>query len=303
MPFDRDSWLIEVGDRIADAVDRRDSQHAVFHGCYDWHSAVHGHWALLRIAHVTGENRFAERSTFDFLRDKLAAEAKLLRDRPRFEMPYGRAWFLRLAIEHARVIRDARLRRMADEIAASLVAYYTTVAPSPKTREYSCDAWALVQLAGYAATIDDRDLAATVQRHVELRFLDAGGVPGFELDRTRPDFFSPRAAWLYLLATTQPTATLTRALADAALDDQVLAPIDPIQPVAHHFGINWSRAWMLHRLALLHPDEVLYRRAYDAHVEVGLRDHERGVGDYLAYDHWVPQFAVYALTEDRARES
>jgi hypothetical protein len=53
----------------------------------------------------------------------------------------------------------------------------------------------------------------------------------------------------------------------------------------------------LHRLALLYPDEPLYRTAYEAHVEVGLRDHDRGAGNYHAYDHWVPQFAVYALTE------
>jgi hypothetical protein len=36
--------------------------------------------------------------------------------------------------------------------------------------------------------------------------------------------------------------------------------------------------------------------AYEAHVRAGVRDHDRFVGDYAAYDHWVPQFAIYALT-------
>src|SRR4051794_27244767 len=108
--FRREGWLVEVGDTIADAIRRRDTPHAIFHGCYDWHSAVHGHWALLRIARVTGEQRFAEVATDELTPDRLATEATLLRDQPHFELPYGRAWFLRLAIEYARVTGLDRLR-------------------------------------------------------------------------------------------------------------------------------------------------------------------------------------------------
>jgi len=297
MTFDRSAWLVAAGDLIAAAVRRRDTRHSIFHGCYDWHSAVHGHWALLRIARVTGEARFVEQATAALVPDRIAVEAKLLRDQPGFEMPYGRAWLLRLAIEHA-AIGSTGLRAMADEVAASLVDRYRLSAPSPASREYASGSWALVQLAAYAATTSDAELGAFVQHEIAANFLDAGDVPGFADDRANPDFFSPRANWLYLIAMTQPRATLDRMLAAAALDEAVLAPIDPIRREAHHYGVNWSRAWMLHRLALLYPDEPLYRRAFDAHVAVGVRDHERGVGDYMAYGHWVTQFAVYALTED-----
>jgi hypothetical protein len=298
MTFDRNAWLVAAGDVIAGAVRRRDTRNAIFHGCYDWHSAVHGHWALLWIARVTGEARFLEDATGALVPDRLAVEAKLLRDQPAFEMPYGRAWFLRLAIEHASVTGSTWLRDMADEAAASLVARYRLSAPSPASREYSNASWALAQMAAYAVARGDVDLARFVDQQIVENFLDPEDVPGFGDDRTHPDFFSPRANWLYLIATTQPPATLDRLLAAAAVDDKVLAPIDPIMRAAHHYGVNWSRAWMLHRLALRFPDEPLYRRAFDAHVAIGVRDHERGVGDYLAYGHWVTQFAVYALTED-----
>ncbi|MBA2539790.1 MAG: DUF2891 family protein [Deltaproteobacteria bacterium] len=299
MTFDRTTWLIAAGDLIAEAIGRRDSQHAIFHGCYDWHSAVHGHWALLRIARVTGETRFADQALERLLPDRIPIEARLLRDQPAFEMPYGRAWFLRLAIEHA-ATGSTGLRAMADEVAASLVDRYRLSAPSPAWREYSSDSWALAQLAAYATATGNAELGAFTQHEIEANFLDAGDVPGFGDDRANPDFFSPRAGWLYLIATTQPRATLDRMVAAAALDERVLAPIDPIMRAAHHYGVNWSRAWMLHRLALLYPDQPLYRRAFDAHVAVGVRDHERGAGDYMAYGHWVTQFAVYALTEDAA---
>jgi hypothetical protein len=31
------------------------SLHAAFYGCYDWHSAVHGHWAMLRVLRLLPE--------------------------------------------------------------------------------------------------------------------------------------------------------------------------------------------------------------------------------------------------------
>lgn len=57
--FDRRAWLERAGETIAAAIGRRDTDHAIFHGCYDWHSAVHG-WALLRIARVTREYAVTE---------------------------------------------------------------------------------------------------------------------------------------------------------------------------------------------------------------------------------------------------
>ena len=64
---------------------------------------MHGHWALLRLARVTGDARFSDAALGELTPDRIAAEAARLRGEPAFEMPYGRAWLLRLAIEHALV--------------------------------------------------------------------------------------------------------------------------------------------------------------------------------------------------------
>lgn len=292
-------WLHEVGGLIEAAIARRDTRHAIFHGCYDWHSAVHGHWALLRLSRVLGEPRFAAAATAALTPERVAIEARLLRDQPGFELPYGRAWFLRLAIEHAIATGGDALAGMAAELARSLVDHYDRVAPSPASREYASASWALVQLHAWARHAGDATLAGWVAGQVEAHFLEPGEVPGFDHDRRERDFFSPRAGWLYLIARTQPPATLARVLDAAALDHRQLAPVR-VTGAAHHYGVNWSRAWMLHRLAILDPGTALYREAFAAHVETGLADHARAVGDYHAYGHWVPQFAVHALTEDAA---
>src|SRR5262245_58422810 len=43
--------LVQVLSSDRDAVPPR-IQHPTFHGCYDWHSAVHAHWLLARFARL-----------------------------------------------------------------------------------------------------------------------------------------------------------------------------------------------------------------------------------------------------------
>src|SRR6185503_20951387 len=66
------------------------TRHPLFYGCFDWHSAVHSHWALLRLRrHPTLRARIdavlAPRAT----PEAVAAEIAYLGPRPRFELPYG----------------------------------------------------------------------------------------------------------------------------------------------------------------------------------------------------------------------
>ena len=79
----------------ADAVPPRVT-HPVFFGCFDWHSAVHSHWLLLRLLRVVpGLKPRAElEAALDsaFVPAKIAAETAYLERRPWFERPYGLAW-------------------------------------------------------------------------------------------------------------------------------------------------------------------------------------------------------------------
>src|SRR5262245_13563523 len=42
---------------VRQSVVRKDTGHAAFHGCIDWHSAVHGAWALTAYARMTGDRQ------------------------------------------------------------------------------------------------------------------------------------------------------------------------------------------------------------------------------------------------------
>src|SRR5438445_5928161 len=76
-----------------------------FYGCYDWHSSVHGHWLLARLARTFPDAPFTPHAR-DALKQSLTAEniareAAYLRaeGRSSFERPYGLAWLLQLGAE------------------------------------------------------------------------------------------------------------------------------------------------------------------------------------------------------------
>src|SRR5262249_2530011 len=76
-----------------------------FYGCYDWHSSVHGHWLLARLARTFPGAPFtpsAKQALAESITPAhIAKEVAYLRadGRASFERPYGLAWLLQLAAE------------------------------------------------------------------------------------------------------------------------------------------------------------------------------------------------------------
>ena len=74
-----------------------------FYGCFDWHSAVHGHWLLARLARVDKSLAAECRQALgqSFTKEKLQVELEYIGNEQRqtFERPYGLAWFLQLVTE------------------------------------------------------------------------------------------------------------------------------------------------------------------------------------------------------------
>src|SRR5688572_18717119 len=73
-----------------------------FYGCYDWHSSVHGHWLLARVARLHPQAPFVARARAaldkSLTAENIAGEVRYLKGAGRvsFERPYGLAWLLQL---------------------------------------------------------------------------------------------------------------------------------------------------------------------------------------------------------------
>jgi hypothetical protein len=87
---------------ITECVVRDDTAHPVFHGCVDWHSAVHGNYALRVISRLTGDTKFADVAQSVMSPGGLRSELTSVNEgRAREELPYGFAWLLILDREAA----------------------------------------------------------------------------------------------------------------------------------------------------------------------------------------------------------
>ena len=269
---------------------RQDTAHYAFHGCIDWHSAAHAAWALTAYEAMTGQNKYAAQIAADLTPENITAEVAQLRDHPGFEMPYGRAWFLRLAVEwKAQHPGDDRLDDLADVAAQSLRDHYASFPPEPTADRYGNPSWALINLLHYARANDDPELEAFVEAQVRENFL-AAQCP---LERESVGFIAVCTTWAWLVSEVLPSEEFDAWYADWNPGLETLTPVTSY-PSAHDYGRNFSRAWGLYHLAQKTNDPGL-RDLYARHVLAGFEPDSRWRGDYGANGHWVAQFGMLAI--------
>jgi hypothetical protein len=298
----------------------------VFYGCYDWHSAVHSHWLLVRLlshqkagpSESLGFEAQARRALSErFTPDGLAAEWRFLSDPHRvgFERPYGLAWLLELAAElRGWRDRDAAmwsiwLAPLEELAAARFRDWLPNLAAPIRTGEHSQTAFALGLVADWSRVAGDDALRQLV-RETALRFYaDDADLP-LAWEPSGHDFLSPALAEADLLRRflepDEYAAWLSRALPgfpDQAEFPPVSLPDDLSDgKLAHFAGLNFSRAWMLEGIAAGLPVTDARRFGLEQlrldHLRAGLPALD---SDEWAVTHWVGSFAVYALTQREAQ--
>jgi hypothetical protein len=285
-----------------------------FYGCFDWHSAVHGHWLLARLLRLglAGEHRDAARDALarHLTRENLAAEAEYLAraDRASFERPYGLAWLLQLAVE-LRQWDDPDAQRHAAAIdplarlAAARVGEWARKLTHPvRVGEHAQSAFGFALALDWADATGERALAQTLRdRALALHGRDRGCT--FALEPSGQDLLSPCLAAADLMRRVLPPPAFARWLAQAFADADPWS-LQPAVPsdrsdgkLVHLDGLNLSRAWMLEGIAAGLPSEHRQRAAI---VAAAARHREAGLAavDDAHYEggHWLGSFAVYLVT-------
>lgn len=290
----------------------------VFYGCFDWHSAVHGHWLLVRLCRLYPKEGFAAdaraRLGSSFTSEKIAEEVNYLQAKGRasFERPYGLAWLLQLSAEleewddpEARQWARA-LAPLARTAAARFQEWLPKLTHPVRTGEHSQSAFALGLILDWAESGRQKEMVTLVRKRARDYYLgDRGWNLSFEPGGE--DFLSPGLAeadllrrvlgpeefarWLSGFLPQLPTDDSTDWLPPASVTDRSDGKL------AHLDGLNLSRAWMLEGIATGLPkgDSRIpaLLAAARAHRHEGLK---AVTGEHYAGGHWLGSFAVYLVT-------
>jgi len=282
----------ELAKPIGICVSRKDSSHDSFHGCLDWHSAVHGVWALIAYTRATGDSQYLPLIKEVLSPERLALEQDMIAADRRFEMPYGRAWFLRLAIDYERLFHDEMLTPFGDRILKSMIAYYQNHTPDPRRNSYASDSWALINMYDYSVATQNSPAAAIVRELTLKYFVQYDGHCSYELEAG--NFMAVCTNWAWLVSKVLPRDQFDKWSDDffskaGGLPRPLKHPLND-----HAYGLNFSRAWGLWGIYSV-TGRLPYVDAYVDHFEQSYSDPVNWKGSYQAVGHWVPQFGMFAL--------
>jgi len=288
-----------------------------FYGCYDWHSAVHGHWLLARLARTFPDAEFTPRAV-EALEQSLTAENILqevayLRGEGRgtFERPYGLAWLLQLGAElrewNPRGQQLAANLQPLEKVVVERIANWLPKLPFPvRSGEHSQTAFAMGLMLDYARIAGLAGFSEPLMVKARQFYLGDSDCP-LAYEPSGEDFLSPCLAEADVMRRVLPRGDFDMWLRKfmpqipASADGGWLRPVVSPDPsdgkLAHLDGLNLSRAWMMEGIAagLPHGDERLpaINAAADAHRHAGLA---AVTGEHYEGGHWLGSFAVYLLT-------
>ncbi len=292
--------------------------HPAFYGCFDWHSAVHGHWMLVRLLKTYPDMpRAAEirqRITENITSEHIAGEVAYFKGKysQAFERTYGWAWLLKLAEElHTWNDPDAQIWAKALEpLERLMVERYMTFLPklnyAVRSGEHPNTAFGMTMAWDYAQAVNNQALKQLLAQKTIYFYLQDRNCPvrwepnGFdflspcleEADMMRrvlkPDAFKN---WLRQFI---PGLTKTRNK-QAVIFEPALVTDRSDGKLVHLDGLNLSRAWCLYNISQVFQGKERRHLVQVANQHINTTLPQVASGDY-AGEHWLASFAVYALT-------
>lgn len=279
--------------------------HPAFFGCYDWHSAVEMHWALVRLLRRAPDAVATEaRTVLDrhLTVAKLQVEADYFVDRPGFSRPYGWGWVFTLAADLDEWVDPdaarwaAAIEPLTTRLSSLLRAWLPKVQFPVRHGVHPNSAFALAR--AWRFTERDEPLRTAIVDAAQRWFAD---------DRDYPAAWEPSGADF-----------LSGALTEAELMSMVLPPHEfanwwrdflPVIPtslrtpatvtdssdgqLAHLHGLNLFRAHAFRTVSTALGGVPDYDRLADDHVAASI---DAVSGDDYMVEHWLAAYAVLALT-------
>ena len=303
----------KLNQTIGDASDLKSPKelHPAFYGCFDWHSAVHGHWSLVSLL-----KNFPNLENSDKIKHKLLKniseeniEQELVyfngEHNKSFERTYGWAWLLKLAEElHTwddNVARELEnnLQPLTDLIVAKYIEFLPKLNYPIRVGEHPNTAFGLSFAYDYAIATDHSELTSLIENRARDFYENDQDCP-LEWEPSGFDFLSPcleEAALMRRIMSIEDFKTWANDFMPELFDESFTLSVGEVSDrtdgkLVHLDGVNFSRAWSLNYIAKDIPEFKHLNNIANQHINYSLPSI---VGDSYEGGHWLGSFAIYAL--------
>ena len=289
-----------------------------FYGCWDWHSAVHGHWAMVKILKDFPEisNREIILSKLDknLSKENLNKEYEFFKQKfaNGFERTYGWAWLMKLYSEllswdyEKAQIWAINMKPLVDLLSERTILFLDKLSKPLRPGTHANTAFSFSLMIEYAQIADDKALFNKIKDFSIKNFLGDINCP-VNYEPSGTDFISPCLAEAGLMSLLLNNSEFNKWLYkffpsfDKRNFGSIINPpevLDPKDPgIGHLIGLMFHRAWTLKDIAEKldsKTDKKLFKSIAKKHSKKGYNImFESGYGG----EHWLATFAIYNFSK------
>ncbi len=303
----------KLGQTLGSGEDLKSPQelHPTFYGCFDWHSAVHGHWSLVSLMRQFPDlEKYAEINQWllqSISKENILKEVEYFKGKHNksYERTYGWAWLLKLAEELHQwdhmVARNAEinLQPLIDLIVERYIEFLPKLNYPIRVGEHPNTAFGLSFAYDYAVSVGHVELKSLIEKRAKTFYFNDEACP-LSWEPSGFDFLSSCLEEAALMRRILPSEKFKiwlnkflPQLKDKSFQLEVGKVSDRTDvKLVHLDGVNFSRAWSLNEIAKGLPEYSHLRNLANKHINYSLPSI---VGDSYEGGHWLGSFAIYAL--------
>jgi lysophospholipase L1-like esterase len=311
---ERDAMLRALSRPVMDCIQRygtgaqgANADSPMFHGCWDWHSAVHAAWALYSIYRHTGDPQFLQAVEAQVKPELMNAELNYMMTRlvnNSSEISYGNSWFLALAREREMTTGQTDMRPLAEWAAnriRTVISGLTLTTARTRTlnNNYNNLSWALIHLDLWAKFTNNADLLQFTRNAATMYLFDpvldgttSQACPITNDTGAASNFFSPcilRLAAVAKIFGAEQADWIRQRLVDSVYVEPIIVAANDI---SHVNGDNWSRTFGLWWIYQVTNQPTVRANALRILVEHFAQPTHWDISAAYDVSHWVAQYAV-----------
>jgi hypothetical protein len=284
-----------------------------FYGCFDWHSAVHSQWSLVKLLKEFPELKQAD-SIRSALSQRLTSEHIQTEidffeteHNQNFERTYGWAWLLTLAKE-LKTWEDpqakewlSHLMPLVEVLEEKIMEFLPKLVYPIRVGEHPNTAFALSMTLDFAEVFEKEDLKTLIIKRSKDFYLQDQNCP-LDWEPSGYDFLSPcleEASLMAKVLSEQEFQAWARDFMPGLFSKYFSLEVAEVSDrsdgkLVHLDGLNFSRAWNLYELAERYEAFYHLKTIGDQHF---VKAYPNLFGDSYEGAHWLGTFALYALEE------